>query len=67
MSACFLSNALKRAFLAFLVSNKVLFLAWQGAAKPLRGDDYVNVDDNQLRDECYSTITRLRDVCTVPL
>ena len=46
MSACFLSNALKRAFLAFLVSNKVLFLAWQGAAKPLRGDDYVNVDDN---------------------
>ena len=31
--------------MAFLVSKKVLFLAWQGAAKPmLRCNDNVNVD-----------------------
>ena len=33
--------------MAFLVSKKVLFLAWQGAAKPmLRCNDNVNVDDD---------------------
>ena len=33
--------------MAFLVSKKVLFLAWQGAAKSmLRCNDNVNVDDD---------------------
>ena len=48
--------------MAFLVSKKVLFLAWQGAAKPmLRCNDNVNVDvDLQATggcgESCYATV-----------
>ena len=39
--------------MAFLVSKKVLFLAWQGAAKHrLRCNDNVNVDVD-LQQSCY--------------